>query len=191
MENRIIELAINGHILSKDVKENNIPTIYLSRLEKKGKIKKVSRGIYVLNDYIEDYFYIYASQYSKLVYTNLTALYLNNLTNRQFTGYEAIFPYGTNTKDIPIKGYVTRNKDMYELGIDYILTPYGNKVKCHDRERCICNVFLFNLVDEEEKAYIIKEYIQNYLNIEKLYSYAKKLGCYERIKDIFEIVLWD
>lgn len=191
MENEIFKLSKNGYIFSKDLSENNIPTIYLTRLEKKGKLRKVARGIYILNEYIEDPFYLLSLQYSKLVFTNKTALYLNQLTNRQLENIEAIFPFGTKIENTQIKSYYSRNKIFYELGIDYIMTPYGNKVRCYDKERCICNLFLSNITDEEEKIYVIKEYIDNHLNIKKLYTYSDILGCGERIREIFEILLWD
>lgn len=190
MENKVLSLEKNGYILSVDLIKNNLPTIYLTRLEKKGKIRKVARGIYILNGYIEDQFYLLSLQYSKLVFTNKTAIYLNQLTNRQLQDIEVIFPYGTNTKkNKQFKAYYSRNKIFYELGIDYVVSPYGNKVRCYDKERCICNLFLFDITDEEEKAYVIKEYINNYLDIRKLYSYSKQLGCYERVKDLIEIII--
>ena len=85
MEEKIIKLNKNGYILAKDLKKNNIPSIYLTRLERHNAINKVHRGIYILNDVVEDEIYINSLVYSDLVYTNRTALYLNELTNRQLS----------------------------------------------------------------------------------------------------------
>lgn len=37
----------NGILTTSLVRENNIPTIYLTRLTKEGKLKRVQRGIYI------------------------------------------------------------------------------------------------------------------------------------------------
>ena len=58
MLEKIKKLNKKGYIFTKVLKENNIPTVYLTRLCKKGLIKKVASGVYILSDYIEDEFYI-------------------------------------------------------------------------------------------------------------------------------------
>jgi len=67
----------------------------------------------------------------------------------------------------------------------------GNLVPCYDKERSICNIFMTNFCDEEVKAFAIKEYKNKYLNINKLYDYAKQLNVYDAVKNIFEVLLWD
>ena len=42
MFKKIINLNKNGYIFTKVLKDNNIPTVYLTRLCKKGLIKKLS-----------------------------------------------------------------------------------------------------------------------------------------------------
>ena len=116
---------------------------------------------------------------------------MQGLSNSQLNILEACFPFGTNPTYIPVKCYVTRDKKLYELGIEYVETPSGNKVKCYDKERCICNLFLYDVYDDELKSYAIKEYKKNYLNVEKLYKYAEELGCYKIIKTIFEVLMCD
>lgn len=191
MEEKIIKLNKNGYILAKDLKKNNIPSIYLTRLERHNAINKVHRGIYILNDVVEDEIYINSLVYSDLVYTNRTALYLNELTNRQLSEIDVAFPFGRNTTYYGFKSFVSRKDYVYNTGISEVLTPSGNLVKCYDKERCICNLFLYDVFDEEEKAFAILEYKRKYLNLEKLYEYAKILGCYEQIKNIFEVIIWD
>ena len=145
MEEKIIKLNKNGYILAKDVKKNNIPSIYLTRLERLNAINKVHRGIYVLNDVVEDEFYINSLVYSDLVYTNRTALYLNELTNRQLNEIEVAFPFGRNTTHYGFKSFISRKEYVYSTGISEVLTPAGNLVKCYDKERSICNLFLYDV----------------------------------------------
>lgn len=191
MNEKILKLQRNGYILAKDLKENNIPSVYLTRLERMNEITKVHRGIYVLNDVVEDQLYIKALTYSDLIFTNRTALYLNELSNRQLTEIDVAFPFGRNTTCYGLNSFISRKEIVYNTGITEVLTPSGNLVKCYDKERCICNLFMYNVFDEEEKAYAILEYKRKYLNLDKLYEYAKILGCYYQIKNIFEVIIWD
>jgi len=192
MFEKIINLNKNGYIFTKVLKDNNIPTVYLTRLRKKGLIKKVASGAYILTDYIEDEFYINYLKNKDLIYTNNTALYLQELTPKQFENYQVNFLYGKNVSNVKNLDYkVLRNKSIYELGKEFVMTPMGNLVPCYDKERSICNIFMLDFCDEEVKAFAIKEYKNKYLNINKLYDYAKKLKIYDDIKKIFEVLLWD
>lgn len=182
----------NGYIFAKHLKENNIPSIYLTRFCAKGLIKKVASGIYILADYIEDELYINYLKNKDLIYTSNTALYLQELTPKQFDTFQVNFLYGKNVLNVKNLDYkVLRNKMIYELGKEYVITPMGNFVPCYDKERCICNIFMTKFCDEEVKAFAIKEYKNKYLNINKLYEYAKKLNVYDDVKNIFEVLLWD
>ena len=191
MNDKIFKLQKNGYILAKDLKENNIPSVYLTRLERLNEITKVHRGIYVLNDVVEDQLYIKSLTYSDLIFTNRTALYLNELTNRQLNEIDVAFPFGRNTTYYGLNSFISRKDSVYRTGITEVITPSGNLVKCYDKERCICNLFLYDVFDEEERAYAILEYKRKYLNLDKLYEYAKILGCYEQIKNIFEVIVWE
>lgn len=85
------KLNMNGYIFTKILKDNNIPTIYLTRLCKKVSIKRVAYGIYILSDYIEDEFYINYLKNKDLIYTNSSALYLHGLTHKQLDTYQVNF----------------------------------------------------------------------------------------------------
>ena len=178
----------NGYITNKMLQENNIPTIYLTRLLKQGKIEKVEHGIYMLKDYFEDDFYTLNLKYSRLVFSKKTALYLNGLTNQQLEYFEADFPTGYNISNVKnVKSYVVSNK-KYNLGISEVITPLGNKVKCYNKERCICDLFIYGKNDIEEIKYIIYKYKELGIDYDLLYTYAEILGVKEKIKTIFEVL---
>jgi len=189
----ILKLAVenNGYIYSDLIKRNNVKTIYITRLISEGKLKKVARGVYITNDGVEDELFILNLQYKKMVYCGETALYLNQLSNKQSPSYEAMFPYGYNNKVPGIVMKYTR-KEEYSLGVEYIRTMYGNLVKSYDKERCICDLFInSDKYDYEDRVYAINEYKNNYLDFNKLYSCAKKLGVYDKVKNVFEVIGWN
>lgn len=189
----IIELANqnNGYLHGGMIKENHIPRTYLSRLLSKGAIHRVASGIYITDRGVEDAFYIQHLRFGNLVYSGDTALFLNGLSNRQSPDYEASFPYGTSAPKI--EGFRVRQsrKSTFGLGVTEVETPFGNIVKAYDKERCICDLFLRpGEYDAEGRAYAIEEYRSRFLDLEKLYAYAKQLGVYEKVRNVFELLIW-
>lgn len=177
----------NGYIFYKDLEQMGIPSMTMTRLERSGVFRKVNRGAYLLANYIEDPFLLFSMTYSKLVFSHSTALYLQGLSNRQFQGFEATFPHSSRIPSNPeLKCHTTRGSN-YRLGIKTAATPYGNEVPCYDAERCICDIFIHDDIEYEDRAFAINEYAKN-IDFDKLYSYAKELKVYDRIHDVFEVL---
>ncbi len=187
-KNNIIEIANknNGYLYKDIIKEYGIDTIYITRLVKDKKLTKVSRGIYITNEGVNDFMYIMHLKYSNLVFSGETALFINNLSNRREPNYEATVPYGTKIQKSDSLSIIHTRKDTFELGVELIDTAFGNKVKCYNKERCICDLFdRPNNYTIEDKAYAIYTYKKKYLNIDKLYDYALKLNVLEFVKREF------
>ena len=182
----------NGYLTPQIIKQNKIEYTYISRLLKKNILIKVASGVYITDQGVEDVFYINSVRFSKLVYSGDTAIFLNGLSNKQYPDYEATVPYGANFPKV--EGFVIKQsrKESFYLGIVEIETPFGNKVRCYDKERCICDLFIRpDNYDYEDRVYAINTYKNNCLKFDKLYDYAKKLGVYEKVKNVFEVVGWN
>ena len=193
MKEKILEICNNnnGYITNKIARDNGIPTVYLSRMVKSNLLKRVAVGIYLKKDYIEDEFYILYLAYPNIVFYRETALYLNGLSNNFLSEYHVVLPYECSIPDnVNLKIKRTR-KETFDVGVTLIDTPYGNKCKCYDKERCICDLFIYNDFEYEEKAYAINIYKEKYLNKDKLYSYAKKLGIFKEVFNVFEVIIWN
>lgn len=193
-ENDIIEIANknNGYLYSKIIKEYNIESVYITRLLKKQKLIKVFSGIYVTPTTIIDNLFVNAIRFSRIVYSGDTALFLNGLSNKQYPEYEVSIPYGTHVPKI--EGFdikQTRNKN-FDIGIVNVETPFGNNVRCYNRERCVCDLFLRpDNYDYEERIFAINEYKNNYLNLDNLYKCAKELGVLKEVENVFEVIAWN
>ena len=182
----------NGYIYSKIVKEYKIQTENIVRLVKEGKLTKLDRGIYITDEGIEDEFFINSIKYSRIVYSGETALFLNNLSNKQFPIKEFTIPYSTCVPKI--NGYNVKysRKETFNLGIENIDTPFGNKVRCYNKERCLCDLFIRpDYYDYETRIFAINEYKNKYLDFKKLYEYANILGVYEKVSNVFEVIGWN
>ena len=178
----------NGYVTDRMLKKNKIPTIVITRLVNKGILFKVARGVYLHKDYPEDQLFTFQLAYSKFIYSKHTALYLNDLSNRRMDKIYVNVPRNYNLNIVPDGVVINRVNDVkYNLGLTILETPFGNKVNSYDKERCICDLFLCDN-DLEEIKYALNEYIKGSYNIEKLYSYAKKLKVYERVKQIIELL---
>ena len=181
----------NGYLTPKLIKENGIYTSYIHRLLNVGELFRVERGIYITKQGVEDEFYINNIKYTKIVYSGDTAIFLNGLSNKQSLEKEVSIARGMG---IPkLDGYTIKQsrKDTFYLGITMVETPFGNKVRCYDKERCICDLFLRpDNYDYEDRVYAINTYKNVYLNFDKLYNYARILGVLDKVKSVFEVVAW-
>lgn len=191
MKNQIIKIIKekNGYITNKICKENKIHTIYLTRMVEENILINVKRGIYVHVEYLIDDFYTLHLKYSRLVYSRRTALYLNGLSNYRLEVLDANFPKTYNTSKISndINSFNV-NDNLYNTGICFITTDCGNKVLSYDKERCICDLFLFDIYSKEEMKYALNEYKKTGINYDKIYEYANVLKIYGKIKNILEVL---
>ena len=85
-ENQILKFFKTKQILgSQDLKERDIPTVYLSRMVDQGKLRRIGRGLYILpgGDYDENQSLLEASQIvPKGVICLLSALRYHELTTQ-------------------------------------------------------------------------------------------------------------
>lgn len=190
-EERILEIVRNnkGHTNNGYIKKQGIPTIYLTRLVNKGLLMRVERGIYVLPHILEDEFYINSLKYNGIVYSRKTALYLNKLANKSIRSIEANVTFNYSNPNIKTVKLYRVNNVTYETGITKVVTPYGNEVKAYDKERCICDLFVLDIYDNEEMRFAINEYRKDKVDYEKLYKYAENLKVLDKVKSIFEVLL--
>lgn len=132
----------NGLIFTKDITENNIPRVYLASLVKTGEIERVSRGVYVDANKIEDEMYYLQVKYPKLIYSHETALYFHGLTDQTPFEYSATVPSGYQ-----VMSRVSESMNLYYIkkmlhqeDIVTMMTSFGNNIKLYSIERTICDI---------------------------------------------------
>ena len=78
--------------------------------------------------------------------------------------------------------------DIYELGLIEVITPFGNKVRVYDIERCICDIIRSKKrMDIEHLKYSLREYIKRKdKDLVKLSKYADKMGIKKEVMDLLE-----
>ena len=180
-----------GVITSKELKNSNIPTIYLTRMVEKGELIRVDRGIYIDSNGDYDEYYFFHNRCKVAVFSYVSALYLQGFTDiipneMEVTVYKGYNPHRISG-NVRIH-YVT--KEIYDLGMTECQTMFGNTVKVYDLERTICD-FIKNRSEIETELFskTINKYVRyGNKDLNKLYEYSKKMKIYEKVKEILEVV---
>lgn len=190
-ENRILNLFKNGYLTTKEVTDNNIPRTYLTKLIKKNKIERVSRGIYIKKNVLVDEFVVLQSKSKYAIYSNTTALYLHGLSNRIPIRYDITIKSGYKgslQKEKNVNLFYTK-RELLELGVINYKLDSGNVVRVYDLDKTICDIIKNKKkIDAEIFNKAIKEYFYSKKkNTLKLYEYAKKMNIYNKVRDTFEV----
>ncbi len=180
----------NGFVTTEMVEKAGFPRVYLSRLLKQNKIKRVQKGFYTFVDSGFDAFVLYSYLYKKCVFSRRTALYLQGLLERSVDAIEANFPRTYNVSEVTkdLKCYRVSGI-RYSLGVVEVESPHGNMIPTYDKEKALCDMFLYELCDTEEVQYALKAYLRGEHDTRILYDYAKRLGIYDRISLVIEVLI--
>lgn len=181
----------NGIITTKEVEEKNIPRWFLSEMVRRGKLKNISRGIYINTDGVFDEYFVFQNRNKSSIFSYSNALYFHNLTEKIPSKIEVTVYQGYNTHRFAeniIVHYV--KKEIHDLGVIEIISPYGNIIRGYDRERCMCDLVKSRKVVESE---VFKKAFQAYARSEekdivKLYRYAKVMKIELDMYNIMEVL---
>lgn len=182
----------NGIITYKDCKDLGVPAVYLSRLENEEKIFRVDKGIYLSTDGDYDEYYFFQYRFSRAIYSYVSALYLQGFTDEIPQYFEVTVPRGYRFNNPPQNLAVhTVPKEIVDLGVISVKTPWGQTVKTYDFERIICD-FIQNRkkIDNELFVKTLKAFV-NYpnKNLTNLYQYAEKMKIINQTKQTLEVLM--
>lgn len=182
-----------GIITSTQVTEAGIPRRCLTNMVESGKIYKVDRGIYALNEAWEDELYFLQYRFSKGIFSHETALYLHGMTDRTPISYTMTFPFGYNTGNVKKQGIIAKIStiETYDLGIITLPSPAGNQIKAYDIERSLCDIVK---VRHKADIQVINQAMKTYASskekdIAKLIKYADLLRVKSKVLKYMEILL--
>ena len=190
-ESKILKLFKNGYLTTKDVTNNNIPRTYLTKLIKKNKIERVSRGVYIKKNVLVDEFVVLQSKSKYAIYSNTTSLYLHGFSNRIPIIYDITVKSGYKgslQKEKNVNLFYTK-KELLELGVTNYKLDSGNIIRVYDLDKTICDIIKNKKkIDAEIFNKAIREYFYSKKkNTLKLYEYAKKMNIYNKVRDTFEV----
>ena len=180
----------NGYITSKELSNLGIHIMYLNIMKEKGMIEKVGNGIYIDSSKIEDSYFVFNLELSKVVYSHMTALYFHGLSIKAPNDkYDITVPNNYFNYKIKNHNVFYVDKDIYELGLTDVKTPMGNIVRVYDIERCICDIIRSkSRMDSEHVKYAIRTYLKRKdKDLVKLSNYASQMGIKEEVMNYIEV----
>lgn len=179
----------HGTVVAHEAIEIGVSTTRLDRCCARGFIVRHSRGVYVLPGAECDELYALSRRSDRIVFSHVTALFLHSLLDREHFLRTATTAYGTalspSLRD-EIRVFRVRPSVM-EVGVGFAKTPYGNSVRCFDRERAICDLIKYRQLFGEE---LIASVISRYFalpdpNPDRIFEYAAKMGIESRVRKVF------
>ena len=190
-EKMIIEFLENnnGYISTSDFLNLNISKPMINKFIDLGLIRKVSHGLYISNELVEDEYYIIQKKYSFAIFSYNTAFHILNMTNRTPYEIDITVPRGKTIRGDYNVHYVTEN--YYDIGIIETLSPCGNVVRIYNAERSICDMLRSDTeFDLELQNRILNYYFESEnRNVDKLLEYAKIFNIYDKVNTIVEVMM--
>lgn len=177
-------------VTCKMLLENGFTKYQIKKMVKEGVLNHIAHGLYGLNEDLEDEFYIYQKNNAYIVYSNETALYLHNLTDRYPRPLCVTTKRGYHIRNDKLKVYYVK-EELLNYCVVEILSPQGNPVYVYDIERTICEI-VKNKNRIDQQVYV--QGLQNYFlkgnpNLRKLAKIAKVLNIQQKLMDIIELYM--
>ncbi len=183
----------NGYITTQEVVNNEIERRFLTNMINDGRLIRIAKGYYGLPNYIADEYYKIASKSKNARFSMTTALYLHNLSERNPLVYNVTLPFGYSGVLQKDKNVIINfvNRNILDLGVIEMTSPFGMKIKVYDIERTICDIIKNkNKVDGEIFSKALKAYARSKnKNLSKLAKYAKIMKIEKKVSEYMEVLL--
>ncbi len=183
----------NGYITTKEIVDNGLSKMALKRLCDNGLLKRVSTGYYSLPNMINDDYYKIIYKSKNAVFSYNTSLFLHELSDRTPLYFDVTVPrgYGGPLQNIDVVSLHYVDKNILNLGMEIIKSPFGMDIKCYDVERTICDIIKNkNNMDKEIYTKALKWYAEKKdKDMLKLSKYSKKLNIEKEVAEIMQLIL--
>ena len=192
---KIMEMAKdnNGIVTAAQVREAGLSRGILKYLVDKGLLERSARGVYILPEIWDDEIFNLQARYKKGIFSNETALFLNDMTDRTPNMFQMTFPLNYNTTTLKkenVKCFRVK-EELYDLGVIEVVTPAGNLVRTYCIERTLCDILKErNNIDIQIISEAFKCYTRSgNKNIPLLSEYAIKLKVEKRLRAYLEVLI--
>lgn len=191
MEKILKELSKKYHVFStKLLLENGFTKYQIKKLVMNNELVKLKRGLYIIDFEMDDEFYYNQINNQYFIYSNETALYLHNLSDRYPNPLAVTTKRGYHLRNNNFKVYYVSD-EILKLGIMEIDSPQGHAVKVYDPERTICDIIKNkNRIDPQVYISGLQSYFLNGKpQLRKLSKYAKKLKIQDKVMAVVELYI--
>lgn len=132
----------NGIVKTAQVLENGITkTSFYAYVRQRG-IEQAAHGIYVSPKAWTDGMYMLHLRCGQAIFSHESALFFHDLTDREPKPYSVTVRTGYNPASLKADGIkvYTIKKELHDVGLITMDTPFGNAVPVYDAERTICDL---------------------------------------------------
>ena len=183
----------NNTITTSQVEKLGFSRAVLSKYVKAGLLERSRQGVYILPDSVHDDMYTMMLRSEKIIFSHDSALFLNGLSERTPFEHSVTIPSNAVLSDVlreDCKCYYIK-PELFEVGMVQRKTTFGNKVRCYDAERTICDLLRSrNRMDEETVISAIKNYAAyDGKDLNRLAVYAEKFRVAKILKQYMEVLL--
>lgn len=182
-----------GVLLTNVVVAAGISRPTLAAYVTKKDFERVGQGIYCSPDCWRDNLYLLQLRCPKTVYSHDTALFLLDMTDQEPLKYSVTAKTGYNPSHLSADGVkvFTVKKELFDLGITKVLTPFGHEISVYDPERTVCDIIRsrnemeIRTVQDALKRYVIRKD----RDLHKLMEYAKMFRIDKHLNQYLEVLL--
>lgn len=183
----------SGVLIANAAVEAGISRTSLADFVRKNEYERVGRGVYCSPECWRDELYLLQLRCPKTVYSHETALFLLDMTDQEPMQYTVTANNGYNPSHLSAKGIkvFTVKKDLFDLGLTELDTPFGHTVSVYGLERTLCDMIRSR---NEMEIRSVQEALKQYArrkdkNLHKLMEYAKLFHIDKRLNQYLEVLL--
>lgn len=156
-------------------------------------LEQAAHGIYLSKDAWVDAMYLLHLRCPQAVFSHETALFFHDLTDREPSPYSITVKTGYNPASLQADGIkvYTIKKELHDVGIVTMNTPFGNPVPVYDMERTICDLIRSRSgIETQTFQDALKQYAKRKdKNLRNLMRYAQMFRVEKLLRQYLEVLL--
>ena len=183
----------NGILKTAQVLENGITKSMFYAYAKQRGVERVAHGVYVSPDAWMDAMYLLHLRCAQAVFSHESALFFHDLTDREPSPYSITVKTGYNPASLQTDGIkvYTIKKELHDVGIVTMNTPFGNPVPVYDIELTVCDVVRSRSgIEMQTFQDALKQYAKRKdKDLRRLMRYAQMFHVEKLLRPYWEVLL--
>lgn len=183
----------NGIVKTGQMLENGISKSAFYGYAKKHGVQQEAHGIYVLPEAWVDAMYMLHLRCTQAIFSHESALLFHDLTDREPSTYSITVKTGYNPSYMKADGIkvYTIKKELHDVGVITMNTPFGNSVPVYDAERTICDLLRSRSgIEIQTLRDALKQYVKRpEKDLRKLMRYGQMFHVEKLVRQYLEVLL--
>ena len=182
-----------GYLTMHEARENGITNKTMQRMADRWQIERVAYGLYADTDIFPDPYFVAQYRCPKGIFSNETALFLHDLSDRDPLRLMMTIPSGWNSELLTDDSFLFfySSPKKIGLGVCETETASGMKVRVYNAERTLCDCLKnIDRLDRDLVLTALKRYIKGgERDSAKLLEYATALKIRDMVYRYLEVLV--